>query len=66
MLEKRKKSVSPIGPNLVEPLEVEFRGENSEFSLDDITVHGHTGDVKKGTERIASFLAGYGSEEVCR
>ena len=64
VLEKRKASVSPIGANLVEPLEVEFRGENSEFSLDDITVHGHTGDVKKGTERIASFLAGYGSEEV--
>ena len=65
VLEKRKTSVvAPVGANAVEPLEVEFRGENSVYDLDDITVHGHVGDKKKGTERIASFLAGFGSEEI--
>jgi len=65
VLEKRRASVvASVGGNSVEPLEVEFRGENSEYDLDDISVHGHAGDKMKGTERIASFLAGYGSEEV--
>ena len=63
VLEKRKPSVAS-GKSDLEPIEVEFRGQNSAYDVDEITIHGHVGKMEKGTEKIASFLATYKSEEI--